>query len=390
MQIIRRSIDGDPMKDKSLKSTLIAVAFGVTLFGALINIEAIFSFIGRIGTLVFPVLLGLLIAFVLNVPVNGIEDLVNKLFKDQKYLPKGKVLRLLSILTTLFCIALIFTFLFTLVIPEIIQTIKSIAALIEAHWPEWIAALRGMNIDTTALVEWLNSFDLQQMIDTAASSAGTLIGSVASVATTTVSGVIQFVIGLILAVYILMDRETLARQSKKLLYANLKMSVADKICEIARLIRWSYTKYLSGQCLEALILGTLILIAFLIFGLPYASLVAMATAACALIPYIGATASCIIAVVLTLLAAPEKALLCLVVYLVVQFIETQFIYPHVVGGTVGLSPLWTLVSVLIGGKLFGFAGVVFFIPLTAALHTLVRDDANRKLARKAIPTDRYL
>ena len=375
---------------EKLKSNLVTVTYSVALFAALLNIETVLAVIRHTGYLVSPVLLGLLLAFVLNVPVNGIEKLIQRLFKDRKCLSKGKLLRIISVLTTLLCIALIFTLFFTLVIPEIIRTVKSIVALVEAHWPEWIEALRGMNIDTTALSEWINSFDLQQMIDSAASRAGTLIGSIASVATSTVSGVMQFVIGLILAIYVLMDRETLARQSKKLLYANLKLSVADKVCKIAGLVRWSYTKYLSGQCLEALILGLLILIAFLLFGLPYASLVAMATAVCALIPYIGATASCVIAVLLTLLAEPEKALLCLVVYLVIQFIETQFIYPHVVGGTVGLSPLWTLVSILIGGKLFGFVGVIFFIPLTAALHTLVRDDTENKLKKKAVPVDRCL
>ena len=372
------------MIDKNLKSTRIAVAFGVVLFAALMNMETVIFFLSHIVDLIFPVMLGLLIAFVLNVPVNGIENLIRKLFRKCKHQPKGKALRLFSVLATLLCIALILTLLFTSVIPEIIQTIKSIAALVEEHWPEWIAALKSMNIDTAALVEWLNTFDLQQMIDTAASSAGTLIGSVANVATTTVTGVAQFVIGLVLAIYVLMDRETLARQCKKLLYANVKLSVADKVCEVASLVRWSYTKYLSGQCIEALILGVLILIAFLIFDLPYASLVAMATAICALVPYIGATVSCMIAVLLTLLAAPEKALLCLIVYLVVQFVETQFIYPHVVGGTVGLSPLWTLLAVLIGGKLCGFVGVIFFIPLTAALYTIIRENTNKKLFQKGI------
>ena len=97
-----------------------------------------------------------------------------------------------------------------------------------------------------------------------------------------------------------------------------------------------------------------------------------------------------IAVLLTLLATPEKALLCLIVYLVVQFVETQFIYPHVVGGTVGLSPLWTLMAVLIGGKLCGFVGVIFFIPLTAALYTLVREDTNSKLMKKGVLSDRKM
>lgn len=379
--------NGNRMIDKNLKSTLAAVAFGVILFAVLMNMETVIFFLGHIVDLIFPVMLGLLIAFVLNVPVNGIENLIRKLFEKCKHRPGGKVLRLFSLLVTLLCIALILILLFTSVIPEIIRTSKSIAVLVEEHWPEWIAALKSMNMDTAPLEEWLNSFDLHRMIDTTAKSAWTLLGSVANVATTTVAGVAQLLIGLVLAIYMLMDLEKLSRQCKKFLYANVKVSLADKICEIAGLVRWSYTKYLSGQCIEALILGVLILIAFLIAGLPYAGLVAMVTAICALIPYIGATISCIVAVLLTLLTVPKKALLCLLVYLVVQFIENQFIYPHVVGESVGLTPLWTLIAVLVGGRVCGFIGVVFFIPLTAVLYILIRDDVNRKLLKKGYLLD---
>ena len=337
--------------DKNLKSTLLAITFGVTLFSALMHLDKVIAIAGQVGNILLPVLVGLLLAFVLNVPVTGIENLICKLFRRSKHFPRGKPLRLCSLVLTLVCVVLVLTLLITAVIPEIVRTVKSIIALVEVHWPEWLAALNERNIDTSYITAWLNDFDLQQIADKVASSAGTLIGSVASAATSTVSTVIQVLVGLVMAIYILMDRENLARQSKKLLYANVKTSAADKICEICSLIKGSYTKYLSGQCIEAVILGTLILATFLIFRIPYALLVAMVTSVCALVPYIGATVSCIIAVILTLLAEPHKALLCLIVYLVVQFIETQFIYPHVVGSSVGLSPLWTLMAVMVGGKL---------------------------------------
>lgn len=370
--------------DKNLKSTLLAITYGIILFTALIHLDVVLAFVGHVGHILLPVLVGLLLAFVLNVPVTGVEHLICKLFRGKKRNPKGKLLRLCSLLLTLICVALVLTLLITAVIPEVIRTVKSIIALVEEHWPEWLAALNEMNVDTSVVSKWLGDFDLQQMTDQIAGHVGALVGSVASAATSTVSTVVQVLIGFVMALYILMDRENLARQSKKLLYANIKTSAADKICEICSLIKDSYTKYLSGQCIEAIILGTLILTTFLIFHIPYATLMAMVTSVCALVPYIGATVSCIIAVLLTLLAEPQKALLCLIVYLVVQFVETQFIYPHVVGSSVGLSPLWTLLAVMVGGKLCGFVGVIFFIPLTAALYTLLKKDTEKKLDHKKI------
>ena len=152
---------------------------------------------------------------------------------------------------------------------------------------------------------------------------------------------------------------------------------------MAGLLRDTYARFLSGQCVEAIILGLLILIAFTIFRLPYAGITAMLTSICAFIPYIGAFCACGIGALLTLLAEPSKVIVCIIVYLVVQFIENQFIYPNVVGSSVGLSPLWTLIAVFVGGKLFGLLGMILFIPLAAVLYILVREDANRRLELKA-------
>ena len=136
--------------------------------------------------------------------------------------------------------------------------------------------------------------------------------------------------------------------------------------------------------MEVVILGTMIFLAFSLCGIPYAGLTAALTAAFAFVPYIGALASCAIGVLLTLLAQPEKALLCLIVYQAVQFTENQFIYPHVVGSSVGLAPLWTLLAALLGGKLFGLVGIVFFIPLTAVVLQLVHKHTAQQLSEKKL------
>ena len=164
--------------------------------------------------------------------------------------------------------------------------------------------------------------------------------------------------------------------------AHLAPRHASRIRHVAALATDTYSKFLSGQCLEACILGTLIFIAFSLFRLPYAGLIGFLTAVFAFVPYVGAFASCAIGAFLTLLASPGQAIICVIVYLAVQFVENQFIYPHVVGSSVGLSALWTLLAALVGGKLFGIVGIVFFIPIVAVLYELVRQWTNTRLAER--------
>ena len=178
----------------------------------------------------------------------------------------------------------------------------------------------------------------------------------------------------------MLGRRELGRQCRSFLYDYFKKPTAERICHIAKLTHDTYAKFFSGQCIEVLILGTMIFLAFSVFRIPYAALTAVLTAAFAFVPYIGAFASCLIGVLLTLMAVPEKAILCFIVYQMVQFIENQFIYPHVVGSSVGLSPLWTLLAALLGGKLFGIIGIVFFIPLAAVISQLLHGDIEHRLA----------
>lgn len=180
-------------------------------------------------------------------------------------------------------------------------------------------------------------------------------------------------------IYVLIGWRELSSQSKRALYAYCKESVADRICHISKLAHDTYAKFLSGQCVEVMILGTLIFLSFSVAGIPYAGLTAVLTAAFAFVPYIGGFLSCAFGILFTLLAAPNKALLCLIVYQATQFVENQFIYPHVVGNSVGLSPFWTLLAVLLGGKLFGVLGMIFFIPLMALVSQLLHESIERRL-----------
>ena len=278
------------------------------------------------------------------------------------------------------CVAVSVCLLCVLAIPQLTASVKSIAILARANWPNWAALLNSYGIDTTELTKLAASFNWKMAVEKLFTGAGVVIGSVVDLAGSTVTVTVNAVFAIVIMFYVLLGRRELGRQCRSFLCAYFKKPTAECICHVAKLTHDTYTKFFSGQCIEVLILGTMIFLAFSAFRIPYAALTAVLTAAFAFVPYIGAFASCLIGVLLTLMAVPEKAILCFIVYQMVQFIENQFIYPHVVGSSVGLSPLWTLLAALLGGKLFGIIGIVFFIPLAAVIAQLLHGDIEHRLA----------
>lgn len=365
-----------------MKQNLILIAFGVGLYAALTNLDRVLTVCSSILGVFMPLLVGGVLAFVLNVPMSVIERRLASLFLRRNHTPPKHLLRLLSIVLTLMSIVLMIALVVTMVIPSLVQSGQSIYTLGQKKIPEWIALLNTYHIDMAWLTDVTAELDLKNLFSDLSGNALGLLQSAVGVATTTFSVIGTAAISIVIALYLLMDKDILAVQSKKLLYAYVKKPAADKLISIAGLVSQKYSSFLSGQCIEAFILGGLIFLTFSIFRLPYASLVAVLTGVTSFIPYVGAFLSCFIGAVLILMVNPVQALLSIAVYQAAQFIENQFIYPKVVGTSVGLSAFWTLVAVLIGGNLFGVLGMIFFIPLTSVLYTLVRDNINQRLQSK--------
>lgn len=364
---------------------MLLIAFGVALYACLNNFGSVIRFFQDIGGLLLPIIGGMIVAFVLNVPVKGFETLYSRLFRKINFQPKNGPLVMLSLLSTLACIVLIVILVSTMVVPQLISSVRSVYLTIQTRSPQWIAFLSEYGFDTTWITKQLSSLSLSQIdvehiVQNVLTGAGNFLSSALGIATSTISIIVNCFFSLVIALYILLSKKTLGRQCKKLLYVHVRKPIADCIYHVATLISKTYSKFLSGQCIEAIILGVLIFISFTIFRIPYAVLIAVLTGVLSFIPYIGAFFACFIGAVLVLMVNPLQALLSIIVYQVVQFIENQFIYPHVVGGSVGLAPLWTLVAVLIGGNLFGILGMIFFIPLVAVLYQLVKEYTNKKQA----------
>ena len=373
--------------DKKTKSYMLLIAFAVVVYAAAMHLGAVLAFLGKLVTLVLPLIIGLVLAFVLSVPMNGYEKLLGKLFGVGKKPAPQKLVTALSFILTLATVLFIAVLVVTMLIPELVSSAKGVIEQIQLKLPQWLAVLNSYNIDTQQINDFYNSISIENLIPTLTGSAGLVLDSVLNISTTIVSVVINGGLGFVIMVYVLLTRKTLAHQCRRVLYAYLTRERADSIVHVASLIYRTYARFFSGQCLESCILGSLIFIAFSIAKLPYAGLIAVLTAICAFIPYVGAFISCSLGVLLTLLASPAHALLCLIVYMVVQFVENQFIYPNVVGNSVGLPPLFTLLAVMLGGKLFGIIGMIFFIPLMAVVYTLIREDIQRRDVRKPIPKD---
>lgn len=366
------------MDDKKLKDALFLIAFGVVLYVGMTHLSTVLAAVSSVVDLLLPVLIGAIFAFVLNVPMSGLERMFQQAGKSLgRELPVIPV-RVASLLITLAGIVLAFVGAVALVIPELIESARSIIPLAQEKIPEWIVFAEANGIDLSGLVQQLR--ELSQKVS--ADGASSLVGSAAVIAKSTILTAGNTMLGMVIAIYLLLGKHNFSRQALIIARANLPAGVVQKIRFVGNLACETYAKFLSGQFVEAIILGCLMYTTFKIFGLPYAGITAYLTSLCAFVPYVGAFLSGASGVVLTLLADPVKAPICLVVYLATQFIENQFIYPRVVGGSVGLAPMWALLAAIVGGKLFGVVGIVFFIPLASVIYTLVRDDTLAKLARK--------
>lgn len=365
-----------------MKQNLLLVIVGVGLFAALMNLSVVFRFMETVTGLILPVIIGGILALFFNVPMTGIEKRLRRILGKRKKKYSDQFYRGTSFALTLVCIALVLTLVFTLLIPELVSSVRGLYLLIEARLPQWIDYLESLDPETQWLEGMLERINLEKIMERLSSGANQFLESVVSTVSSVANTVVTAAFGLIISIYITLGKEWVCRHARKLVYAYLKPAWAENILHISRTFSRSFTNFLSGQCTEAVILGTLMFAAFTIFKLPYGSLVGVLTAVCAIIPYVGAFLSGGISVLLALLISPVLAIRCLVIYVIVQFVENQLIYPRVVGGSVGLPPLYTLIAAMIGGKLFGIIGIIFFIPLMAVVVELVKEDVGKRLGHR--------
>ncbi len=368
--------------DKKTKQILIITLSAVFLFALLINFNYVLPLLGKAITLIMPIICGAIIAIFINVPVSGYEKLLKKVFAKKEKPYSDTTYNSLAFLLTVISAAVIIFLVSTLIVPAVRSSAKNLYTLILSRIPSILDYLKSHNLDYSWIESMLSDINLQNMFKNFAQTAQSLLGGVATAITSTINVATTVVFSVIVAIYAILAKKKVAKHSIALIKAYVKPSFAEKITKFGTVFSATFSRFLSGQCIEALILGTLMFTVFAIFKLPYAILVGVLTAFCAIIPYVGAFISCTLITVLITIVNPLTGLKALALYLLVQFVENQFIYPRVVGGNVGLPPLYTLVAALIGGKLFGIVGILFFIPLVATFYILIKEDIKLKESPK--------
>ena len=375
----------------NVKGLLLVVCGGVAFYCALQNLGDVAAAARWLVGILNPFLLGSAIAFILNVPMRAIE---RHLFQGAAG-RSARFRRPLALLLTLVAVLGVLALASSVIGPGITDAAMSVANQVPGairrlqEWLNELSAYLPMIQDFIAELDmdWQSisrkALDFAQSLGSGLlTSGGGLIGGV-------VSGVSTFVIGLIFSFYILMQKEKLSRQGRQVIYALLPAQRGDRLLEVLRLAGRTFSSFLSGQCLEACILGTLFVAAMTIFRLPYALLVGMLIALTALIPIVGAFIGCGVGALLIAVDDPWKALWFIVLFLVLQQVEGNLIYPHVVGSSVGLPSIWVLAAVTLGGSLMGILGMLVFIPLCSVLYALFRDYVKRRLRQRNVPEEKW-
>jgi predicted PurR-regulated permease PerM len=374
---------------KQMKNAILLITFAIVLMWLLDNIVGIWGMVSRFLAIITPFIIGAGIAFILNNPMNYIE---NKLFKTNSPLRKIKesFRRPLSYLITLLAfLATIFIVLF-IIVPELTSTTKDLADKLPTYWKSIIIYIQENLSDNPWIMDWINSIDLDwntiqsNIFSFLKNSVFLWLGSTFSIASSVISGIITFTVGFIFSIYILLQKETLTRQVKKVILALFSKKVANRIFYIGTLSNNTFANFLSGQLLEAIIIGVLFFVAMVIFKFPYALMISTVIAVTALIPIFGSFVGCFIGAFLIVVESPKMALLFIIMFLVIQQIEGNLIYPHVVGKASGLPSIWILVAVTVGGSLMGVLGILLFIPLFSVLYTISSEYINSRLKEKGI------
>lgn len=379
------------MDKKTITRIFLCLAALLVLIWLMTDTTRVQSAWKTVSGLFAPFAAGAAVAFVFNVPMRGVERWFRKI-------PRAGVRRVLAVVVTIGLILVVLAGVVGLLIPQIRKTVDSLRVKIPpfvARTGNSLLALLDRYPEVNKWVQThpeLTNVDWNTVIQKAASflgdSAGTIVdGAVAAIGSVT-GAVVDVFISLFFSVYCLMRKEILARQSRRLLYSFLPEKAGDEIIRISRLANATFSKFISGQCLEACILGCLFAVTMLLFRMPYVALVSVIIAVTALVPVVGAFVGCVLGAFFILVDSPIQALTFVAIFLVLQQLENNLIYPRVVGTSIGLPGMWVLVAVTVGGGLMGVGGMLLMIPLASVLYTLLGEYTAHRVRERNIPQEK--
>lgn len=392
------------LNKQNIKKILGIITAAIIIYVGLQNSNDVIQLFYSLLTLLAPFLVGIFVAFVLNVPMRFIERHLfyhgkNRISEENKGRSgkiRERVARPISLLVTILLVLLLLVIIIFMVAPELgktfwtmIDTIQNFVNGEQVTWlnkiserfPQIEETLKGLKVDWRMVGNSIVSF-VKDGFGGAVDSTVKLLGSI-------VNRVLNFFLGFIFAVYILLSKETLTMQGKQLLYSFFKEERADRLIEIFRLINKTFSNFLSGQCLDATILGLMFFVGMTIFRFPYAPLLSVFIGFTALIPVFGSFIGCVIAIFMILMVNPMKAVWFLVMFLILQQLEESFVYPNVVGKSVSLPAVWTFAAVILGGSMMGILGMLLFIPGISVVYSLMNGMIETRLKERKISPEKW-
>ena len=363
------------------------ITFGIAVFWVFENFSAAKATFLWILSLFTPFLIGACIAFILNVPMRAIE---RHLWPNAKQALGKKLRRPIAIVLTLLCFLGALSILLLLIVPELVRTASAFSSQIPSFLSQLEKPFNNINEKLPQMTGQTASLNLN-LEKTIESFFSMLGGSVSFFAT----GLLRFISGLfggaakaffgiVFAFYLLAQKETLAGQFQRVMIAYNREKLLERLTHIGALSNRIFSNFLTGQCLEALILGSLFFLSMTLFHMPYALLISVLIAVTALIPIVGAFIGCIVGALLILVENPLQAVWFVIWFLILQQIEGNLIYPHVVGNSVGLPGLWVLFAVTVGGAVGGIIGMFVSVPICSVIYVLGKEEVRRRLAAKKI------
>jgi predicted PurR-regulated permease PerM len=376
------------IKNKEMKNIYKLILFCAGLILGIIYARDLWGILLKFFGILVPFIIGGAMAFIFNIPMRRIEKL---LFSGTKNRIVLKLKRPISLVLAVLFVLVLISFVAFLILPQLATTIVDLGKKIPEFVNSTIAWLETTSSDNPQIMEILEDIKNVQIdwnsitsnaIKLVTDGFGSVMNITFSVASSVINIVVNIFLSIVFSIYLLTQKEKFSAQCKKVLYAFLSQERAGKVLRVFSMLHRNFSNFIAGQCVEAVILGSLFVITMSIFRLPYALLIGVLIAFMSLIPIVGTFIACFLGAFLILIVSPIQAIEFVIIFLILQQIEGNLIYPHVVGSSVGLPSIWRFISVIIGGSLFGILGMLTFIPLVSTAYELFREIIDKKTEQK--------
>ncbi len=381
------------LSKKTVKHIAIGAIVCILIYWLINETERVQGVLDWILGILTPFIVGAVLAFILNVPTRALENVL-------KGVKNEKLRRTLAIGIASVCLLLVLTGVFLLLIPALIDTAQSLIPRLQSFFLDMELQIDLFLTEHPEIMEWLTentdleNFDWGALVQNAIGLVGTGMSSFLQQMVSTIgnvlSGAVNAVIAVVFSVYALYQKELLARQGRRILYAFLPERVSDSIVRVLRLTNSTFSNFLSGQCIEVCILGSMFAITMAILQMPYIPLISVLVAVTAFIPVVGAWIGCIVGAFLIFVTNPLQAVIFVIMFVVLQQIENNLIYPRVVGASIGLSGMWVLVAVAFGGQVMGVIGMFLMIPIASVIYTLLSEHTANRLKARELDSDKLV